>query len=214
MNLNIGKAIDQEDRLIKFFASNALFIYIKNNPAVEKENPTGKFVSQIYELINTIYKTERTLENYFYLVSYATLTDKQNLLSIEDKESLQVKNLFDFVLDFFIGLSFTTKKKEEQRERTLENLKARLNDVQKEENISSHKEIYNIVALSNLVSLAEDFHQYLLTGEDINIKEKIDNKTANAVRFFADTSHRQGELIFNLLKFVLYKHYENRKGND
>ncbi|MBE8233060.1 MAG: hypothetical protein HAW67_04935, partial [Endozoicomonadaceae bacterium] len=77
--------IDLSDAEIKFYASNALFIYIKNHPLIEKELQakeisTKNFAVKIYELSNLLHHKKNDWESYFYASAYAVLADKATLL--------------------------------------------------------------------------------------------------------------------------------------
>ena len=211
----IDKIQNRRDIEIKLFALNALFIYIKNNPAVEKKLQdksilTEKLASKIYELANILYQYEKSWNHYFYLVAYAILADKQTLLS-RDQAPPTSNNFLDELLYFFTEFSFPPRSQKDREElnNLKENLKARFDNTQQAKNISNHQQIFEIIAGSNLVNLGEKLHQYLLEGKGSNITADINNQTANAIKVFTDTGNRDWELICSLLRFVLQKHYDN-----
>jgi replicative superfamily II helicase len=209
--------IDDTDIKIKFFALNALFIYIKNNPKIEAEL-VGKTFSienlayKIYELSVLIYQKDKTVENYFYLSSYAVLADKRTLLSNGEKKSFKITDALEAnFLKFFISFCFSIDSTQdlEQRKRDLQELKTLFEKSQQAEEINSQQDLFSIVALSNLLSLAEKLQAYLLTGEGNNVSTDINNQTANAITVFFEASNREWEHICSLLRFVLQKHYQN-----
>ena len=206
---------DKDDINIKFFALNALFIYIKNNPSVENELKanaisTEDLALKIYELSTIVYGEEKSWEHYFYLTAYGTLADKQTLLTEQDSLAEPV-NFPEKTLRFFVAFSLPTGTRNalSQRHEELKGLKEDFSEIQIPENINSQEQLYEIAALSNLVSLGEKVQNYLLKGIEMNVPASINNGTANAIKVFSEAGNRKWELICSLLRFVLHKYYEN-----
>lgn len=204
-----------DDISIKFFALNALFIYIKNNPSYKKEltdagiNITA-LALKIHELANLLYAQKQTWEHYFYRVSYAVLADKATLLQ-EGTAPSTAKQFSDKVLQFYTQLAFPpqTTKEIQNREEQLQKLKSTFSAYQSPENITSQQQIFEIIALSNLVDIGEKVQHYILEGRGANIPTSIDSQVANAIIIFAEAGDRNWELICSLLRFVLHKYYKN-----
>ena len=204
-----------EDVRIKFFALNALFIYIKNNPSIAKElnrddTITEKLALKNYELATIVYQAECSWENYFYVSAYATLADKITLL-IETSPPEDSNSILSFVLKFFIWFSLPVKSREDfnNRKESVSELEKHFAQMQQPENIHSEEQLYQIIAVSNLVSTGKKLQHYLLEGDGNNLPANINNEVANAIKVFAGTGNREWELICSLLRFVLHKHYEN-----
>ncbi len=210
----IDQTHDISDITTRFFALNALFIYIKNNPSIESEIQangieTETIAIKIYELATILFESKKSWENYFYLSAYAVLAEKQTLLT-QDNTLSSPDGFLERTLEFIIQFSFPVRSNHElnQRKANLEKLKQEFASLQKAENIHSEQQLYQIIALSNVVGLCETLQHYLLEGNGSNIEASINHGMSNATRVFAETGNRTWELICSLLRFVLHKHYE------
>ncbi len=208
---------DLDDVKIKFFALNALFIYIKNNPSIEEKLKTAdidleKLACKIYELVAVAYAEEKNWKFYFYLSSYAVLADKATLIiGTTRPENSDSGDLLSQTLRFFTDFNFPVRLKRDLQDRknNLDVLKQGFADIQDSDSITNQGQLYEIIALSNLISIGEKLQSYLFAGEGRNIPTSINSEVSNAIKVFAEIGNNEWELICSLLRLVLQKHYEN-----
>ena len=206
-------AFNTDDINIKFYALNALFIYIKNNPSIEDQLKSSdididQIAVKIYELANIIYTKQPTWVHFFYVVAYATLANKSTLLT-EDEQPAENSELANKVLKFFIDFAFPIKKQQDIDTQKANLVALKLQFKANQENAQSQQQLFEIIAISNLVSLADNIQTYLLEGAGANISAQINNQVADAIKVFADTGNRKWELICSLLRLLLHKYHEN-----